>query len=100
MFVLHRKRCDLVEICRNLIDKYTAGTGPSLTFEIPGEPVEVEVDADRIGQVIINLLTNARKYSSKDSTITMILQQVGYEAIVSVRDMEIGIPAEMHASIC
>src|SRR5205807_7915113 len=56
MFVLHRKRCDLVEICRNLIDEYTAGTGPALTFEIPGEPVEVEVDADRIGQVILNLL--------------------------------------------
>ncbi|TMD62590.1 MAG: hybrid sensor histidine kinase/response regulator [Chloroflexi bacterium] len=99
MFVLHRKRCDLVKICRNLIDEYTAGTGPSLTFEIPGEPVEVEVDADRIGQVIINLLTNARKYSAKGSPITVILQQVGYEAIVSVRDMGIGIPAEMHASI-
>jgi signal transduction histidine kinase len=99
MFVLHRKRCDLVEICRNLIDEYTAGTGPSLTFEIPGEPVEVEVDADRIGQVIINLLTNARKYSAKGSPVTVTLQQVGYEAIVSVRDMGIGIPAEMHANI-
>src|SRR5213080_100443 len=78
MFVLHRKRCDLVEICQSLIDEYTAGTGPSLTFEIPGEPVEVEVDADRIGQVILNLLTNARKYSAKGSPITVTLQQVGY----------------------
>src|SRR5436305_8651768 len=99
MFVLHRKRCDLVEICRNLIDEYTAGTGPSLTFEIPGEPLEVEVDADRIGQVILNLLTNARKYSAKGSPITVTLQQVGYEAIVSVRDAGIGIPVEMQASI-
>ncbi|TMC91178.1 MAG: response regulator [Chloroflexi bacterium] len=99
MFVLHRKRCDLVEICRNLIDEYTTGTGPSLTFEIPGEPVEVEVDADRIGQVILNLLTNARKYSAKGSPITVTLQQVGYEAIVSVRDAGIGIPVEMQASI-
>ena len=99
MFVLHRKRCDLVEICQSLIDEYTAGTGPSLTFEIPGEPVEVEVDADRIGQVILNLLTNARKYSAKGSPITVTLQQVGYEAIVSVRDAGIGIPVEMQASI-
>src|SRR3989440_2026831 len=99
MFVLHRKRCDLVEICRNLIDEYTAGTGPALTFEIPGEPVEVEVDADRIGQVILNLLTNARKYSAKGSPITVTLQQVGYEAIGSVRDAGIGIPVEMQASI-
>lgn len=99
MFVLHRRRCDLVELCRHLIDEYTAGTGPELTFEIPGEPVEVEVDADRISQVIINLLTNARKYSPKGSPITVTLQQVGYEAIVSVQDMGIGIPTDMQNSI-
>src|SRR3989440_3848014 len=99
MFVLHRKRCDLVELCRQLIDEYTAGTGPALTFEIPGEPVEVEVDADRISQVIINLLTNARKYSPKGAPITVTLQQVGYEAIVSIRDMGIGIPADMYDNI-
>src|SRR5712691_6887362 len=98
MFVLHRKRCDLVELCRQLIDEYTAGTGPALTFEVPGEPLEVEVDAVRISQVLINLLTNARKYSPKGAPITVTLQQVGYEAIVSVRDMGIGIPAEMQAN--
>jgi signal transduction histidine kinase len=92
MFVLHRKRCDLVELCRHLLDEYTAGGGPALTFEIPGDPIEVEVDADRMSQVIINLLSNARKYSPKGSPITLTLQQAGYEASVSVRDMGIGIP--------
>ncbi|MFL5658461.1 MAG: ATP-binding protein [Ktedonobacteraceae bacterium] len=92
MFVLHRKRCDLVELCRHLLDEYTAGGGPALTFEIPGDPIEVEVDADRMSQVIINLLSNARKYSPKGSPITLTLQQAGYEASVSVRDMGVGIP--------
>jgi len=99
MFVLHRRRCDLVELCRQLIDEYTAGAGPALTFEVPGEPVEVEVDANRFSQVIINLLSNARKYSPKGSPITVTLQQVGYEAIVSVRDMGVGIPPEMLPNI-
>src|SRR5437763_3306513 len=99
MFVLHRKRCNLVELCRHLIDEYTAGAGPALTFEVPGEPVEVEVDANRFSQVIINLLSNARKYSPKGSPITLTLQQVGYEAIVSVRDMGVGIPVEMLPNI-
>ena len=99
MFVLHRKRCDLVELCRHLIDEYTAGFGPALAFEVPGEPIEVEVDADRISQAIINLLSNARKYSSKGSPITVTLQQAGYEAIVSVRDMGVGIPLEMLPNI-
>ncbi len=95
MFVLHRRRCDLVELCRHLIDEYTAGVGPTLTFESLGEPVEAEVDVDRISQVIINLLSNARKYSPKGAPITITLQQVGYEAIISVRDIGIGIPGEM-----
>ncbi len=75
--------------------RYTAGTGPSLTFEIPGDPIEVEVDVNRISQVIINLLSNARKYSPKGSPITMTLQQAGYETMFSVRDMGVGIPEEM-----
>ena len=99
MFVLHRKRLNLVELCRHLIDEYTAGYGPALTFEVPGEPIEVEVDADRISQVLLNLLSNARKYSSKGSPITVMLQQVGYEATVSVRDMGVGIPPEMLPNI-
>ncbi len=93
MFVLHRKRCNLVAMCRQLLDEYTAGAGPALVFEATGDPIEAEVDADRISQVIINLLSNARKYSPKGYPITVTLQQVGYEAIISVRDMGVGIPA-------
>jgi signal transduction histidine kinase len=95
MFVLHRKRCDLVELCRQLLEEYTAGKGPSLRFEAPGEPIEAEVDPDRISQALLNLLSNARKYSPKGYPITVTLQQAGFEAIISVRDMGVGIPAEM-----
>jgi signal transduction histidine kinase len=95
MFVLHRKRCDLVELCRHMIEEYTAGKVPSLRFEVPGKPIEAEVDPDRIGQVMLNLLINARKYSPEGSPITVTLQQAGFEAIISVRDMGGGIPADV-----
>ena len=85
----------MVELCRRLLNEYTAGAGPALTFESLGDQVEVEVDVDRISQVIINLLSNARKYSSKGTPITLTLEQVGYECIVSVRDMGVGIPADI-----
>src|SRR5258708_17830865 len=98
-FVLHRKRCDLVDLCRNLLAEFTAGAGPIRTFEALGEPIEAEVDADRMSQVILNLLLNARKYSPKGSPITLTLQQVGYEATLSVRDLGVGIPAEMLSHI-
>jgi signal transduction histidine kinase len=99
MFVLHRKRCNLVQLCRQLLDEYTAGAGPALIFEATGEPIEAEVDADRICQVIMNLLSNARKYSPKGYPITVTLQQVEYEAIISIRDMGAGIPAEQIPNI-
>ena len=94
MFVIHRRRCDLVQLCRHIIDEYTSGSGPTLRFEAPGEPIEAEVDADRIGQVLLNLLSNAHKYSPKGYPITVTVQQVGFEAVISVRDMGKGIPPE------
>lgn len=96
MFVIHRRRCDLVELCRHVLDEYTAGSGPALRFEAPGEPIEAEVDADRIAQVLLNLLSNAHKYSPQRYPITVTLQKVGFEAIISVRDMGVGIaPQEL-----
>src|SRR6266568_3155888 len=88
MFVLHRRRCDLVELCRHLIDEYTAGVGPTLTFESLGEPVEAEVDVDRISQVIINLLSNARKYSPKGAPITIMLPHI-FEPFYRVPGIEV-----------
>ena len=99
LFVLHRKRCDLVELCRHLMDEVTTGAGPIRTFEAVDEPLEAEVDDNRMSQVLLNLLSNARKYSPKGSPITVSLQQVGFETIISVRDMGIGIPSEMHSQI-
>ena len=94
MFVIHRKRCDLVELCRHIIDEYTAGRVLSLKFEAPGKPIEAEVDPDRIGQILLNLLTNAHKHSPRGYPITVALEQAGFEAVISVRDMGGGISAE------
>jgi len=96
MFIIHRRRCDLVELCRHVLDEYTAGSGPALRFEAPGEPIEAEVDADRIAQVLLNLLSNAHKYSPQRYPLTVTLQKVGFEAIISVRDRGVGIaPQEL-----
>ena len=79
---------------RHILDEYTSGSGPALRFDAPGEPIEAEVDADRIGQVLLNLLSNAHKNSPKGYPITVTVQQVGFEAVISVRDMGAGIPPE------
>src|SRR3989441_4171691 len=49
VFVLQRQRCDLIALCRDVIEEYKIGAGPDvpLTFEAPNEPIEVEMDVDR-----------------------------------------------------
>ena len=95
--VLRRQPYDLPTLCRDSIDEFKAGThtAPSLTLEVPGEPVEVEVDVDRITQVILNLLSNAYKYSPPGSPITMTVERAKDTCIISVHDKGVGIPAEL-----
>ncbi|GER91739.1 hypothetical protein KDW_59010 [Dictyobacter vulcani] len=94
LFALRRQRTDLVELCRKLLDDYTARAVLTLVNEMKGAPIEVEVDRDRFSQVLINLLSNARKFSKHGTAITVTLQQSGYEVIVSIQDMGIGIAEE------
>jgi signal transduction histidine kinase len=55
----------------------------------------VNIDADALEQAVLNLLTNAMKYSGSGRTIDLSLSRAGGEAIISVRDEGIGIaPAD------
>ena len=54
----------------------------------------VVADRDRIERAITNLLTNALKFSSAESQVTVQVRSEGTEAVVSVTDQGIGIDAE------
>lgn len=97
MFTLHHRRCEIGELCRQLVDEYMIGTNPLpvIVLELPGEPIEVDVDVERIGQVILNLLSNARKYSSHKSPIKVTVQSVDDQCIISVSDTGVGIEPEL-----
>ncbi len=97
MFTLHCERCNVNELCQRLVDEFIAGTNPHpmVVLDLPEEALEVDVDVDRLGQVLINLLSNARKYSPADSPIHVTLKHGGDECIISVHDSGVGIPAEL-----
>jgi signal transduction histidine kinase len=95
-FALHRQHCVMGVLCRRLVDEYIAGTNPPpvVKLAIPEEPIKMEVDVERLGQVIINLLSNAHKYSFRGSPIHLALKHTGDECIIAVRDSDVGIPLE------
>ena len=94
-FDLHCTRCDLVKLCQQILDAYTIGAGYEIAFESTEESIEVEVDSDRIRQVLIHLISNAHKYSPEGSPITILLDQTVDMAIVEVCDSGVGITEEM-----
>ncbi len=79
-----------VETARPLID---AG-GHELDIALPARPVFLDADLTRLAQVFSNLLTNSAKYTLPGGRIWLGVTLRCGEAVVSVRDTGIGIPAE------
>ncbi len=86
--------CSLRMLCQQVVDEQKAATGREVLFQAPEEPVETEVDIDRISQVLTNLLSNAFKYSPPDSLVTLTLQRKPDAICLSVHDEGCGIPSE------
>jgi PAS domain S-box-containing protein len=81
---------DAVEAARPTVE---AG-GHELTVSLPADPVVLDADLTRLAQVFTNLLTNSAKYMEPGGHIWLTAVQRGGQAVVSVRDTGIGIPAE------
>jgi PAS domain S-box-containing protein len=54
----------------------------------------VKVDPTRLEQIVVNLLSNAAKYSKNQSRIWLTAGRQGQEIAITVRDAGIGIPPE------
>jgi signal transduction histidine kinase/CheY-like chemotaxis protein len=65
-----------------------------LNVGVPDEPVIVDVDRNRISQVIGNILTNAAKYTHDNGKISLVLEQAGGWATIRITDDGIGISTE------
>jgi signal transduction histidine kinase/CheY-like chemotaxis protein len=63
------------------------------------DDLTVSVDADRIVQVLVNLIGNAIKFSPRSSTITITVASEHGRALFSVADTGRGIPADRLESI-
>jgi signal transduction histidine kinase len=65
-----------------------------LNIKVPPDLPEVMADPDRFEQIMINLLSNALRYTPAGGTVTISAQAHDFFVQVGVRDSGIGIPAE------
>ena len=72
---LERHPCDLVALCRQEVKvQHLLAPGRKIQLALPKEPILSEVDEQRTGQVLSNLLSNALKYSPADQPVTLTLR--------------------------
>jgi signal transduction histidine kinase/ActR/RegA family two-component response regulator len=69
--------------------------GHGLQIDVPRRGLVVDGDADRLAQVVANLLTNAAKYTENGGRISVHAAAVAGEVVLRVRDTGIGIGPEM-----
>lgn len=94
---LQRQTIDLRAIIDSAIETaqpQLTGAGVSLTTEIPPQPCLLDVDATRISQIFLNLLTNAAKFTPAGGRIWLTVLPLADRVSVVVRDSGIGIVAD------
>jgi PAS domain S-box-containing protein len=70
-----------------------------LDVDLPAGPLMIDADPTRINQVIVNLLTNAAKYTPDGGRIALVLDVEDGAARLTVRDNGIGLPAHALATV-
>jgi signal transduction histidine kinase/ActR/RegA family two-component response regulator len=99
---LRKERIQLTEVLRSALESsapIVEAAGHELLVAEPPEPILLNADPVRLTQVIANLLNNAAKYTERGGRIVLSAKEFGSEAVISVRDTGIGIPADMLTSI-
>jgi signal transduction histidine kinase len=91
---------DLTAIVREYVEELCAAhPSRDIRLELPSGSIEVMADADRIGQVVTNYVSNALKYCPIEDPITVCLRADAGTARVEVRDQGPGLPPEEHERI-
>jgi len=96
-FVLKEKDCVLNKIIKNAINsiiKFAEDKNIQIIEKLPQQDVVIKCDPEQIERVIVNLLTNAIKYSSAEGRITVSLQEIEDNVKIMVEDIGIGIAKE------
>jgi PAS domain S-box-containing protein len=86
---------NLVDLVMDICERQReVSSQADIRFDVPDVPVRVYCDGMLIEQVVVNLLTNAIKYSGDTPIVEIKIWMDGSRAFCSVRDWGIGIPAD------
>jgi signal transduction histidine kinase len=88
---LSKSQYDLNQLCREVIEDRRELTGRDIVFSSMKEPLELLMDVDRITQVVLNLVSNALKYSPEERPVEVRVSRNDQCALLQVQDHGCGI---------
>lgn len=98
-FAIRPSRLDLGALVATGLERFDPDEGPTtITLRVPPDPVWVDADAVRLGQVVDNLVQNAQKYGSGRPVEVQVSREAD-DAVIRVIDGGIGIPPDERPSL-
>ncbi len=92
------------------VGELVAGLAPTVRGLLAGKPVEfqletapslspIEADATRLRQIMLNLLSNAARYTEQGRILCRLSRPEADQLLIEVRDSGVGIPPEEQATL-
>jgi CheY-like chemotaxis protein/anti-sigma regulatory factor (Ser/Thr protein kinase) len=85
---------DAIKASIEMVGAFAAERSVALVIQPAGDPIKVTAVRDRTIQVMVNLISNAVKFSPRDTQVTVRWWRDEDSAIIEVVDQGVGIPAE------
>lgn len=95
--VLRKSSVDVADVVRAALETVAQtirDKGHRLALEVPAAPVVLTADAARLEQVLVNLLSNAAKYTPSGGHIVLAVHALERHVVLVVRDNGVGISRE------
>jgi two-component system sensor histidine kinase VicK len=87
---------NFVDFFDRIIDRFEMSKEQNVSFKrkLPKQAIFVEIDEDKMTQVLYNIISNALKYSPEGGQVTFSMKEMDDKIIVSISDQGVGIPKE------
>ena len=93
---LNRQTVDVAELVARCVATIAArGRRDQHTISVQTKPVWADADPIRLEQIIVNLLTNAVKYTPQGGTISITADGHNDEVLIAVADTGVGMTADL-----
>jgi two-component system, sensor histidine kinase len=92
---LDRRPLEIAAAVRRAVAICAGDPSSDLRISVSTEPLWVDADADRLQQVLTNLLGNAMKYTPSGGCISVTVCADGGDAVITVEDSGLGISPKL-----